>query len=176
MTDRSSFRPNLSIFGVRRIDPGWIYLIKSAELLKVGKTKNLERRIREAKTWIPDLEIIGVKPFWEISYIERTLQIGLAQNWHAGEWFSFSEKLDYELITEGFREFYDKDKDMNSVDFIYWYNDIGLGDIAAEWGSRGISPRQWKRDAAVEYKQTIHQAALGFKRRRSKVSHAKSKN
>lgn len=176
MADRSSFRPNLRIFGVRRIDPGWVYLIKNAGLLKVGKTKNPEHRIRNAKTWAPDLEIIGIKPFWDIGYIERALHIGLAQNWHAGEWFSFSEKLDYELITEGFREFYEKDRDMNSVDFIYWYNSSGLGEIAAEWESRGISLHKWKREASADYKQTAHQIAFEFRRRRSKSSHTKSKN
>ena len=59
----SEFRPNLDIFGVRRNDAGWLYLMKSGDLFKIGKTKNPKRRIRDAQTWIPDIEIIAMKPF-----------------------------------------------------------------------------------------------------------------
>jgi hypothetical protein len=133
MADQSTFRPNLDIFGVPRRDPGWIYIIKSGELLKVGKTKNPKRRIfSEARTWLPDLEVVGIKPFWNVGYIERTLQAGCSQYWHAGEWFLIQDKDDYATIIEGFREFYDQDRDMNSVDFIYWINGSGMAEIVYE--------------------------------------------
>ena len=150
MTDRSSLRLNLDIYGVYRSDPGWIYFIKNAELLKVGKTKNPKRRIYgEAKTWLPNLEIIGVKPFWNVSILERKLHEGFAQNWHAGEWFHFPNQLDYDLVTEGFREFCDDNRDLNSIEFIYWFNGSGLAEVAIERHRQNLSLREWKRLAST---------------------------
>ena len=58
MEKMSEFRPNLIIFGTPRKDPGWIYMIKNDDLTKLGKTKNPRRRLlRDAKTWLPDMEI-----------------------------------------------------------------------------------------------------------------------
>ena len=149
MTDRRRFRPNLDIFGVPRKDPGWVYIIKNGEILKVGKTKNPRRRVfGEAKTWLPELEIIGVKPFWNIGCVERMLHEGLAQFWYAGEWFHFPKNYYYEYLTEGFREFYDDDRDLNSVDFIYWFNGSGLEDVASERYRLRLSLSQWKRLAS----------------------------
>ena len=149
MTDKSQFRPNLDIFGVPRNDPGWVYIIKNGELLKVGKTKNPRRRVfGEAKTWLPELEIIGIKPFWNIGHVERMLHEGLAQFWYAGEWFHFPKNYNYEFLTEEFRGFYDDDRDSNSVDFIYWFNSSGMGEVARERYSQKLSLRQWKRWAS----------------------------
>ncbi len=145
MTDKNRPRLNLDIFGVPRRDPGWVYIIRTGELLKVGKTKNPRRRLfGEAKTWLPELEIIGVKPFWNFGYVERMLHEGLAQFWHAGEWFRFPKNYDYEFLTEGFREFYDDDRDLNSVDFIYWFNSSGMDESSIERHSHKLSLRQWK--------------------------------
>lgn len=149
MTDRRRFRPNLNIFGVPRKDPGWIYIIKNGEILKVGKTKNPKRRVfGEAKTWLPELEIIGVKPFWNIRHVERMLHEGFAQFWHAGEWFRFPKNDGYEFVAEDFREFYDDDRDWNSVDFIFWFNSSGFGEVASERYSQKRSLRQWQRLAS----------------------------
>ena len=147
MALRSEFRPNLDIFGVPRNDPGWLYVVMSGKLLKVGKTKNPSHRMRDARTWVPNLKIIGVKPFWNVTYLERLLLGGLAQDWHAGEWHYFREKYDRDFLIEGFSEFYDEDRDMNSVDFIYWFNSSGFSEITNEWSSRRISLRAWQREA-----------------------------
>ena len=141
---RSSFRPNLDIFGVPRIDPGWIYIFKNADLLKVGKTNDPSRRIREARTWLPDMQIVGVKPFWNVSHLERTLHEGCASFWHAGEWFRVDDPNDYELLIEGFSEFYDEDRDMNSVDFIYWWNSSGFAEFSIERCRQNMSLKKWK--------------------------------
>ncbi len=90
--DRSDFRPDLKIFGVSKIDPGWVYLVKNGELLKLGKTKNPKKRLEcDAKTWLPDMEIIAVKPFWGMSFVERRLHTALADYWYDGEWYKIED-------------------------------------------------------------------------------------
>jgi hypothetical protein len=142
---RRKYRYNLDIFGVARRDPGWIYLFKNEGLLKVGKTTDSKRRIREARTWLPDIEILGVKPFWNVGSIERTLHEGCAPFWHAGEWFRIDNKNDYELLIEGFQEFYDEDRDSNSVDFIYWWNSSGFAEFSIERRSQNMTLKKWKQ-------------------------------
>ena len=39
-------------------DPGWLYVMANGNLVKIGKTHNPERRIRDARTWIPDGKVI----------------------------------------------------------------------------------------------------------------------
>lgn len=128
--DRSDFRPDLKIFGIPKIDLGWVYLIKNGELLKIGKTKNPEKRLKgDARTWLPDMEIIAVKPFWGISFVERSLHTALADYWYDREWYKIEDAEAYEFFIEGFSEFYEKDPDMNSVDFMYWMNGSGMSEF-----------------------------------------------
>src|SRR5215510_12740181 len=99
----SSFRPDLDIFGVQRSDPGWLYVVKNGSLFKVGKTTNPDRRLfKDAKTWLPDMQIVGVKPFWGIRYLERTLHSGLANHWYSGEWHRFPDD-NYDWFFEDFQ-------------------------------------------------------------------------
>src|SRR3954452_25052208 len=100
---RNQYRYDLDIFGVPRRDPGWIYIFKNDGLLKVGKTTDPQRRIREARTWLPNMEVLGIKPFWNVGKIEQTLHTGCAPFWHAGEWFKVDDANDYELLSDGFR-------------------------------------------------------------------------
>ena len=146
----SEFRPNLDIFGVRRNDAGWLYLMKSGDLFKIGKTKNPKRRIRDARTWIPDIEIIAMKPFWNISRLERMLHEGLADQWHKGEWFKFADASYHDFVVDGFLDFYSEDRDINSVDFIYWYNGSGMMEFAIERDARRVSLKKFQRDLASE--------------------------
>jgi hypothetical protein len=148
--DWSKFRPNLDIFGVVRDDPGWLYLVRSGDLFKIGKTKNPKRRLRQAATWAPDIEVIALKPFWNISHIERLLHEGLADQWHKGEWFRFVDEGIEEFILDGFRGFYEKDRDANSVDFIYWYNGSGMMEFAMERDDRRVSLRKFQRQLKTE--------------------------
>jgi hypothetical protein len=142
---RNQYRYNLDIFGVPRRDPGWIYIFKNEGLLKVGKTTDPKRRIREARTWLPDMEVLGIKPFWNVGEIEQTLHEGCAPFWHAGEWFKIEDANDYELLVDGFHEFYDEDRDSNSVDFIYWWNSSGFAEFSMERDSHNMSLKKWKQ-------------------------------
>ncbi len=143
---RSEFRPNLDIFGVPRLDPGWLYVVKVGSRFKLGKTTDPKRRLREARTWLPNFELIGVKPFWNVAALERELFAGLAQFWVAGEWHEFPDDT-YDWFFEDFAAFYDEDRDMNSVDFIYWMHEFG--ELLMEYASRNISLRKWQREAAA---------------------------
>jgi hypothetical protein len=123
--------------------------VKNGELFKIGKTTNPKRRLfGDARTWLPDMDLIGVKPFWNISKLERQLHSGLAQFWHSGEWHRFPDDT-YEPFFEEFQEFYDEDRDMNSVDFIYWINSSGMAELIIEQGYRKISLRRWQREAGT---------------------------
>ena len=84
------------------------------------------------------MNLIGVKPFWNISALERELHSGLANFWYAGEWHQFPDNT-YDWLLEDFRGFYDDDRDMNSVDFIYWINSSGMAELIMEQNSRQIS-------------------------------------
>jgi hypothetical protein len=133
------FFPNLKIFGVSPVDPGHIYLIQHGNRFKIGKSKNITARMKAAKTWLPDMNIIGAKPFWSVSQIERQLHEGFARCWYEGEWF--------ELIDEGYREtlltnfvaLSDTNRDMNSVNFIYWFNGDGLAEFVRERHAQGLT-------------------------------------
>jgi hypothetical protein len=143
---RSKFRPNLDIFGVPRLDPGWLYIVKDGQRFKVGKTKNPKRRLLAARTWLPDLEVVGIKPFWNVGALERGLFAGLAQFWKSGEWHQFPDDT-YDFVFEDFANFYEEDRDMNSVDFIYWMHEFG--EILMEFSNRNISLRKWQREAGA---------------------------
>lgn len=150
MTDWSEFRPDLRIFGVPKHDPGWIYLLAHSDLFKIGKTRNPDKRLKDAKTWNPDIEILAVKPFWNMSHIERLLHEGLSDCWHKGEWFRFRDEDLREFTTGGLRGFYEKDRDANSVDFIYWYNGSGMPEFRIERNSRRQSLRGFQRALSEE--------------------------
>lgn len=144
---RSAFRPNLEVFGVPRLDPGWLYILKTGPQFKIGKTTNPKRRLLEAKTWLPKFDLIGIKPFFNISALERELLAGLAQFWLSGEWHEFPDDTYDWVVFENFRAFYDEDREMNSVDFIYWMHEFG--DILLEYGRRNISLRKWQKEAGA---------------------------
>jgi len=135
MEKLSNFRPDLKNWNISKNDPGWVYIIKNVGLYKFGKTTNPKKRIQEARTWIPDLEVLAVKPFWNVSVIEHAMHQGMAEFWYDKEWFRIDDDL-YECIIEGFQSFYDEDRDMNSVNFSYWYHGSGLSEFAAERADR----------------------------------------
>jgi hypothetical protein len=154
MTSTGEWRPNLAHFGVQPTDPGWIYAVKNGQFVKVGKTKDPNRRLLgEARTWAPDLEVIGVKPFWNISRVERSLHAGLAEHWHRGEWHKFDDANVYWLnfFTEAFKEFSDNDRDMNSVNFGYWMQGTNYAEFAYARHQHKMSLRQWQECRAYPW-------------------------
>jgi hypothetical protein len=129
-------------------DPGWLYILKNGDLLKVGKTKDPKRRLyREARTWLPNAELVGVKPFWNIHDLERILHCGLANAWYSGEWHRFSDDSYSHFLTDGFCRFDDHDRNRNNVEFGYWINSSGMVELIAERRRRRLSLRKWQREA-----------------------------
>ncbi len=129
------------------VDPGWLYILKNGDLFKVGKTKQPKRRLREATTWLPDGEVVGIKPFWSIHSFERTLLCGIASCWHEGEWHRFPDESWSNALTDGFCLFDDHDRNKNTADFNYWIGGSGMGELVMEQNRRRNSLRQWQREA-----------------------------
>jgi len=120
----------MPVWSIRRVDPGYIYVIKNNGRYKIGKTKCAKDRLRAAKTWLPDMTLVGFKPFWAVSHYERLLHTGFANYWYSGEWFDFQGDDDVrDILLESFVAFRDDCPDTNSVDFIYWYNGDGMSEL-----------------------------------------------
>ena len=134
-------------------DPGYIYIIKDAERYKIGRSRNPKARIREAKTWLPNMEIIGVKPFWNHRRKEQILQIGYAHCWYEGEWFKLHDEGYYETLIPPFQAFSDTDINGNSVDFIYWINGSGMAELIMERNSRQQSIKSFQKELAIEWER-----------------------
>lgn len=114
----------MPVWMIRRVDPGYLYVFESNGRYKIGKTKRTRDRLKAAKTWLPDMTLIGFKPFWRMSYHERLLHMGFAGYWYSGEWFNFEGDDDaQDFLIDNFLAFSDNDPDANSVNFIYWYNE-----------------------------------------------------
>jgi Meiotically Up-regulated Gene 113 (MUG113) protein len=150
-----SYRPDLKIFGVAKRDKGWLYLLRSGHLLKIGKTSNPTRRLsKDAKTWLPDAEVIAVKPFWNVSDLERQLHEAFCRYWYEGEWFKIDDQNDRAILIDGFREFSDDDIDVNSVDFIYWFNSMGMLEFSIERRARQkLTMPKWLRQESANRKK-----------------------
>ena len=98
----------MPVWNVHRVDPGYIYVFECNGRYKIGKTKRTKERLKAAKTWLPDMILIGFKPFWGMSHHERLLHTGFANYWYAGEWFNFEGDDDArDLLLEGFVAFSD---------------------------------------------------------------------
>lgn len=125
--DRMIFRNAgtiVPVWQVRRVDPGYLYVIEDKGRFKIGKTRSTKERLKAAKTWLPDMNLIGFKPFWGMSHTERLLHTCLSSFWYAGEWFSFEGEDEMRTwFVDNFTAFSDEDPDMNSVNFIYWCHD-----------------------------------------------------
>jgi hypothetical protein len=139
---------NPAHFGVPRLDPGWVYAVRTGNLVKLGKTTDPKRRLlREAKTWCPyNLQQILVKPFWNIRRIEYSLHAALAQHWHRGEWHKFEDPYWLSFFMDGLNEFRDTEdeRDRNSVDFMYWMNGTNYVEIVQMQCEHNMSLRAWR--------------------------------
>jgi hypothetical protein len=153
------FRLNLQYYGVPRLDPGWIYAVKTGNLIKVGRTTDPSRRLlREARTWSPEaLEIIGVKPFWNVHKIEYSLQSALAEHWHRGEWHKFEDQYWLDFFVNAFQEFTDDDFDTNSVTFIYWMNGTNYSEAVRMQCEYKMSLRKWQQCRGDPWRETRNQ-------------------
>lgn len=147
------YHPNLRIFGVQPVDPGFIYIIQSGERFKIGRSRHRAERMKDAKTWLPDMKILGVKPFWNIRRIERHLHEGFARCWYHGEWFEMIDNDYRDILIDNFVAFSDSNRDMNSVDFIYWFNGDGMAEFIQERYEQGLSlPKFLKQESEVRKK------------------------
>jgi len=139
----------MPVWGITRVDPGYIYVIEHHGQYKIGRTSRAKGRIRAAQTWLPDMNLVGFKPFWGISHHERLLHIGFANYWYGGEWYRFDgDDGGREYFIDGFTAFSDDSPDRNSRDFIYWYNE-GMVEFLAEMNHQKVSLRKFQKQESV---------------------------
>jgi hypothetical protein len=112
---------------------------------KIGRSKSKSARIKAAKTWLPDMKVIGIKPFWNITKIEKNLHEGFSRCWYVGEWFELIDEGYHDVLLEGFAAFSDTDRDKNSRDFVYWFNGDGMAESVIERYSQGITLQKFLR-------------------------------
>jgi hypothetical protein len=144
----------MPVWQVRRVDPGYIYIFESNGRYKIGKTKSTKDRLKAAKTWLPDMSLIGFKPFWGISHHERLLHTGFVRYWYSGEWFNFERDEDArEFLLDGFCAFSDDSPDRNSVDFIYWYNGGGMLEFQIEMAEQKKTLSSFKKQESTNQKK-----------------------
>ncbi|MEI5680092.1 MULTISPECIES: GIY-YIG nuclease family protein [unclassified Mesorhizobium] len=145
----------MPVWQIHRMDPGFIYVIESHGRYKIGKTKRTEDRLKAAKTWLPDMSLIGFKPFWGVSHHERALHAGFARYWYAREWFNFEGDDDVrDLLLDGFTAFSDDSPDRNSVDFIYWFNGDGMAEFLIEMDRQRLSLSKFQKQESLTLKKT----------------------
>ena len=79
-------------------EEGFIYLIKSNNMYKIGKTKNIKTRIQSIKTSTPFLlEIVHTQKYINYHKIEKHLHTEFKDKRVSGEWFNLTEN-DIEYI------------------------------------------------------------------------------
>lgn len=136
----------MPVWQITRVDPGYIYIIEHHGQYKIGKTTSTKERLKAAKTWLPDMNLIGFKPFWGMSHHERLLHTGFAFYWYAGEWYKFDgDDETRDLLLENFTAFSDDNPDANSVNFIYWYNGDGMVELQMAMNDQRLSLRKFQR-------------------------------
>ena len=140
------------VWRIPKLEPGEIYIMEDRGRYKIGKTNNIANRMKEARTWLPEIVLIGHKPFWSVSEIEKQLHLGFSFGWKGGEWFEFEFESDLQLLIEGFLAFSDSNRDMNSVNFIYWFNGEGMAEFVREQARQKLSRTKFLKQ------ETVHQS------------------
>jgi len=144
----------MSVWQIPRVDPGFIYIMEHHGQYKIGKTTRTKERLKTAKTWLPDMSLIGFKPFWGMSQHERLLHTGFAFYWYSGEWYKFDgDDNARDLLLDGFVEFSDDDPDINSRDFIYWYNGEGMIELLEALDDQKQSLRKFQKQESIAQKR-----------------------
>lgn len=144
----------MPVWQILRVDPGYIYIIEHHGQYKIGKTTRAKGRLKTAKTWLPDMNLVGFKPFWGMSHHERQLHSGFASYWYHGEWYKFDGDDDaLELLLNGFTAFSDENPDRNSVNFIYWFNGDGMAEFLIEMDRQRLSLRKFQKQESLGQKK-----------------------
>ena len=91
------------------------------------------------------MKLVGIKPFWNIAFVEKCLHVGFAHCWYEGEWFEPLDEGYREIMVDQFAAFSDTDRDRNSIDFIYWFNGEGMAELVNESYIQRLTPYRFIR-------------------------------
>lgn len=145
----------MPVWNLHRVDPGFIYIVENHGKYKIGKSKRARIRLSAAKTWLPDMKLVGHKPFWGMSHHERCFHTGFARYWYSGEWFDFNGDDNVkDILLQGFTAFSDEDPDRNSVDFIYWFNGDGMAEFVREQVTQKLSLPRFQRQESFNQRRS----------------------
>lgn len=136
--------PWIKNFFVEAKEPGFLYVVEHGGKYKIGSTKSRRNRLRSAKTWLPDMTVAGVKPFWDYKEKERLLHVGNAMCWYDGEWFVPYDEAFQDYFVDEFKAFSDTEINRNSVNFVYWYNGSGMAEFVIEKNRQRMSLREFQ--------------------------------
>jgi hypothetical protein len=71
---------------------GWVYILQAGPFYKIGKTKNVDRRVGQLATLPPfDIEIIHTIKTKDMGQLELELHEKFAEKRKRGEWFELEE-------------------------------------------------------------------------------------
>ncbi len=99
------------------------------------------------------MRVIGIKPFWNVKRLEKDLHDGFAHCWYSGEWFELLDEGYRDTLIDGFTGFSDTDRDMNSVDFIYWMNGDGMSEMLMARSEQKLSSAAFRRQESLAKKR-----------------------
>jgi hypothetical protein len=84
--------PQQSELKTERLLDGWVYLLKSGDNFKIGRSDNLERRVKQISVAMPDAtnlfhaiqtdDPVGIEEYWHRRFADRRLN---------GEWFKLTK-------------------------------------------------------------------------------------
>lgn len=77
----------------KRVVSGWVYILQAGPFYKIGKTKNVDRRIEQLATLPPfDIEIVHTIKTKDMGRLELELHERFADKRKHGEWFELDEE------------------------------------------------------------------------------------
>jgi hypothetical protein len=73
-------------------DSGYVYILQAKEYFKIGKTKDLDRRLTQISPQLPfEVELIHTIETKRMTELEQVLHAGLHHKRANGEWFKLEE-------------------------------------------------------------------------------------
>ncbi|MFC2254752.1 hypothetical protein ACETRX_34420 [Labrys portucalensis] len=90
----------MPVWLIRRVDSGYIYIVEHHGQYKIGKTTRTKQRMLAAQIRLPNMHLIGFKPFWGMSHHERRLHTGFVRSWYLASGIDLTAMTTLAIILE----------------------------------------------------------------------------